>query len=235
MPSSLTAAHIEAMRRLRRLTTGGVERIWIDLGSWDRKDVDQWLSRVLPLVDTAQRQSVALTEAYLARYMGRQPLGLTPSKLTGAAVRNGTPPAEVYERSFVTLWSALGSGSLFEDASSKALARATGTSAMDVQLSMRATADAVEREDDGIFGFERAADPGACAFCQEVDGAYVKSGDAMALHNHCGCGLEPLTKPHHLAANLPSGVAVEQHGELGAVLVDPKQNFTSEADLAHVH
>jgi hypothetical protein len=70
----------------------------------------------------------------------------------------------------------------------------------------------------------------------------------MALHNHCGCGLEVLREPHELAARLPDGteiesfpystyegVAVRQHGELGPILVDPKQHFTSEAELAHTH
>src|ERR1041384_461312 len=191
MASPLTNAHIEAERRLRVLTKRAVEAIWVNMPAYDRGDLDQWLSRVLPLVDTAQKQSVALTEAYLARYMGRQPLGLNPSELTGAAVRNGTPPAEVYERPFVTLWSALGSGSLFEDAAGKALARAVGTAAIDTQLSMRATADEVDAADDNLYGYTRVANPTACAFCREVDGAYVKAsaGFAYELHHGCGCSL----------------------------------------------
>lgn len=209
-----------------------VEAIWADLPGYDRPNVDQWLSRVLPVVLTAQRSSVALTEAYLAQALGRQPLGVNPSELVGAGVRAGVPPADVYERPFITLWSALGEGRPFADAVGAGLARATATAAMDVQLSMRATAGAVQGADEAIYGYQRVADAGACEFCSAVDGAYVKSGDAMPLHNNCGCGLEPLTAPHPRAAKLPSGVAVHSHGELGAVLGSPEHDFTGPSDLA---
>lgn len=231
MPSPLVEAHIEGERRLRVLVTQGVERIWRELPGYDRANVDQWLSQVLPLVSAGQRASVALTEGYLARVLGRLPLGLNPDELIGAAVRNGTPPGEVYQRPFVTVWTALGAGTGFADAVNAGLARATSSAAMDVQLAMRGTANAVQEADDGVFGFTRVADGGACTFCSEVDGAYVKSADAMPLHNNCGCGLEPLTAPHPRAAKLPSGVAVHQHGELGPVLTDPAHDFTSSSDI----
>lgn len=231
MPSPLASAHIEAERRLRVLTVQAVERIWANLHGYDRANLDEWLSRVLPVVSTAQRTSVIFTEAFLAQRLERAPLGVNPGELIGAGVRNGAAPAEVYERPFVTLWSKLGAGLDFADASSAALARATGTAAMDVQLSMRATANAVQEADEEIYGYERAADPGACNFCSEVDGAYVKEADAMPLHNNCGCGLEPLTAPHRRAAKLPSGVVVHHHGELGPMLGAPGDHFTSESDI----
>ncbi len=222
-------------------------KIWADLPGYDRVNVDEWLSRAVPTVLTAQRASALITDAYLGQALGRGPIGLNTEDLSGAAVRNGVAPEEVYQRPFVTLWSKLGEGMAFEQASEAALARATSTGAMDVQLAMRATADAVDEADTGFYGYERVADPGACAFCQEVNGAYVKAieGYAYALHNGCGCSLEPNTEPHRGAVHLPDGsrvrafqygplndnVAVEQHGELGAVLVAPGDTFTSQADL----
>lgn len=205
--------------------------MWTGLGSWDEQDVSRFLSVVVPVVLSGQRQSVALTEAYLARALGRQPLGVEPDVLVGAGVRAGTSPETVYRRPFVTVWSALGAGALFEDAIAAGLARATSTAAMDVQLSMRGTAQAVQEADEGIYGYQRVANPGACAFCSKIDGAYVKSADAMPLHPHCGCGLEPLTSPHSRAAQLPSGVAIHKHGELGAVLSSPDHDFTSQSDI----
>ena len=103
---------------------------------------------------------------------------------------------------------------------------------MDVQLSARATFDAVQAADSGIYGYQRVADGSACEFCQRLDGAYVKSASAMALHNGCGCSLEPLTAPHRLAAYLPSGVAVHEHGELGPMLGSPDHSFTGPSGLA---
>lgn len=231
MSSPLASAHILAEERLRKATTAIVGRIWAGLPGYDRQNVDQWLSTVLPVVAAGQRQSVALTEAYIARYLDRPPRGIDVEELIGAAVRNGTPPETVYERPFVSVWADLGAGKLFEDAYASGLARATSSAAMDVQLSMRATANAVQNADEGVYGYQRVADGGACAFCLEIDGAYVKSADAFPLHNNCGCGLEPLTAPHPRAAKLPSGVAVHQHGELGPVLTDPSHSFTSESQI----
>jgi hypothetical protein len=245
--SPLVDAHIEGQARLRKLLGRVITQTWGDLPGHDRANVDEWLSRVLPAVEASQRASVALTNAYLARSLERQPVGVPQEELIGAAVRNGTPPATVYERPFVTLWGGLGSGLDWAEASKKALGRATSTGAIDVQLSMRAAAEAVDRVDQNMFGYRRVADAGACQFCKEVDGAYVKgsSGFVYALHNHCGCGLEPLTEPHKGAVELPDGtevrpyaygplnenVAVELHGELGPVLTKPGDHFTTESQI----
>lgn len=228
MASALAHSHIEAERRLRNLITGGVERIWRDLPGHDRADIDRWLSQVLPVIDAGRRASTALTDGYLARALERAPLGIDPDVLE---IRKGTDLATAYERPFVTVWSALGAGSLYEDAVSSGLARAKEMASFDVQAAMRATAGAVNEADPNVYGFERVADGSACAFCLEIDGAYVKSGDAMSLHPGCGCGLEPLTAPHSRAAKPPSGVAVHEHGEMGAYLGSPDHAFTGPAAL----
>lgn len=231
MASRLASAHIEGERRLRAALVAYVTRLWRGQPGYDRGDVPAFIDQVVPAVLAAQRQSVAITESYIARYLGRQPLGVVSDDLIGAGIR-GVAPAEVYERPFVTVWSALGADVAYEQAIDAGLQRLTATAAMDVQMSMRATANAVQQADEGIFGYKRVADAGACEFCSMIDGAYVKSADAMPLHNNCGCGLEPLTSPHPRAAKLPSGVAVHRHGELGPVLADPAYDFTGPSGLA---
>lgn len=229
MATPLALAHIEAQRRLREAAKQGLTRIWQALPGYDRANVDQWLAECLPLVESAQRASVTLTQSYLARSIERPPVGVDPGELIGAAVRGGTPPKEVYQRPFIATWADLAAGKIWQEAVNAGLARAISTAATDVQLSMRATANAVQEADDGIFGYERVADGDACTFCSEVDGAYTKSADAAPLHPGCGCGLEPLTAPHPRSTTLPSGVAVHQHGELGPVLTAPDQHFTTES------
>lgn len=228
MAEPLTRAHIEGQRRIREVLGRAVGLVWAELPGYDRENVDEWLSRVLPVVAASQRQSVALTEAYLARSLERQPKGVDVEALIGAAVRNGAEPADVYSRPFVNIWTALGKGAEYRDAVAAGLARAEATAAVDVQLSARGTFAAVQRADRVIRGYRRVANGGACKFCQTVDGAIVKSASAMALHNHCGCGLEPLLTPLPSTA-LPDDVAVHVHGELGAVLGDPAHDFTSAA------
>lgn len=244
-----TDAHIEAQRRLREIVKQAVAASWVALGAWNEADVERFLAVAVPTVLAGQRAAVSLTDSYVADVLGRPPLGLDASDLVGAAVRNGTAPETVYQRPFVTLWGAMGQGRSFDDGFSSALARLRSSAAMDMQLSMRAASQAIEAQDEGIYGYQRVADGDACMFCQEVDGAYVKSADAMPLHNNCGCGLEPLIEAHPRAVFLPDGtrirnyqhgplidtpppetVAVHEHGELGPVLADPNQHFTTEAE-----
>lgn len=74
------------------------------------------------------------------------------------------------------------------------------------------------------------ADAGACGFCRLVDGAYLRTAVAMALHVHCGCSIEPRTAATE-PSPVPGGVAVHEHGELGLTLADPAHAFTGPGDL----
>lgn len=85
---------------------------------------------------------------------------------------------------------------------------------------------------DAIVGWQRVADPGACDFCASVDGAFVKSGAALPLHDGCGCGLEPLTE-------LPSRNAqARQLIERGREITNPgavqRNTVLTEADARAV-
>lgn len=231
MASALTEAHITAEQRLRAIVVAEVSTAWSILPRHNEEDIPEWLARVLPVVSAGQRQSVALTQAYLARALHRPPASIDPERLIGRHARRGTPPEDVYRRPFVKLWTGLKQGKPFDEASAAGLAQATGSAAMDVQLAARETFAAVQAEDDAIYGYQRVADGDACDFCVELDGAYVKSGDAMPLHPNCGCSLEPLSEPHPRAASLPDGVAVNEHGELGPILGDPAHSFTTESEL----
>lgn len=228
--TALADAHLIAQQRLRQVVAQAVAAAWQGLPGYDAADVARFVDLSVPVVLAGQRQSAALTDAYLARFLGRQPLGINPADVTGAAVRNGTAPADVYRRPFVTVWTALGNGTQYTDAVSAGLARATGAAAMDVQLTHRATLQAVQDRDPAIRGYRRVADASACKFCVTVNGAFVKSAGAMALHNHCGCGLEPVREDVPVSP-VPDTVAVHDHGELGPVLTEPGQHFTALADL----
>lgn len=246
--SAEARAHIEAQRRVRLQLVVAVAAIWQALPGYDRENLEEWLDRVVPTVQAAQRMAVRIFDAYAAAALNRRPLGLNPERLTGAAVRNGTAPEEVYTRPFVTMWSELKEGKLYEDAYAAGTNRAQGAAAMDAQLSVRAASVELDRVDYSVYGYRRVADADACDFCRAVDGAYVKASDGfvMALHNHCGCGLEINTEPHEGAVHLPDGtqirpyqfgplndvVAVEDHGELGALLVDPNQHFMTAEEAA---
>lgn len=225
--SSLTDAHIEAQARLRARTALIMGQAWDNLGSYDEADVAPFLATAVPVTTAAQRASVALTGAFLARALARRPIGLDPATVL-KLVRNGTPPAEVYRRPFVTAWKDLKEGKPWTDAVGAARARVVSNAEMDVQLAMRSAFAVGQQADPQIKGYRRVPDAGACPFCLAVAGAFVKSANAMPLHNHCGCGLEPVTEPVHVTPT-PDDVAVHHHGELGPVLADPRDHFTGPA------
>lgn len=242
--------HILAMARLRELTSRAVAGAWAALPGYDEQNVDEWLATVLPIVQAAQTHAVSLTDAYLARAMERQPIGVAAADATGAAVRAGADPAEVYRRPFVTVWTALANDKPWTDAVAAGAARASGTAATDVQLAMRQTLSLVGEADERIVGYKRVPDAGACAFCRLVAGQRYTTRDLMPIHSHCGCGVEPLKSSERhlftgrrdndlsLALDTPIGPAdgvqavVREHGELGPVLVDAADHFTTSAALA---
>lgn len=195
--------------------------MWTGLPSYDEGNVPQFVSQAVPLVIAGQRQSARLTAAYI-QIAARRPVSIDLAQIS---TRNGADPREVYRRPFVTVWTALKAGSEFDAAIAAGLARATSTAATDVQLAHRAAYGEIQRADPAIRGYRRAADGGACDFCRLIDGAFVKSADAMSLHSHCGCGLEPVIDERPSIDPLPEGVAVHEHGELGSVLGDPAHSF----------
>lgn len=215
---------------MRSIVFAAIASIWQGLGTYDEADVERFLDAVVPIVLAGQTQAVALTEAFILRRLRLEPIGLDVAELTGAVVRNGVPPEDVYRRPFVNVWTALGKNVPWEAAVNAGEARATASAEMDVQLSHRAAYGAVQSVEPRIRGYKRRANGGACKFCLLVNGAFVKSADAMPLHNRCGCGLDPVMQDV-IVTQHPEGVAVHQHGELGPLLTDPEDHFTHESEI----
>lgn len=236
MASPLAEANITAKLRLQQIIASVVATAWRGLPHYNREQVDEFLTAVLPITAAANQQAVSLTEAFLAQSLNRQPLGLNPSEIV-AGIRNGTTPEQVYERSFVAVWSALKRGTPWEQAVKLGMDRATSAAATDVQLSFTHTLRAVGTLDDRIGSFERVPDAGACDFCRAAAQQRYHTGDLMPLHNHCGCGVEPISEPAGRAPTRFTGpggvdVAVHDHGELGPVLTDANDHFTGQAAAA---
>lgn len=240
--ATVAEAHITAQAQLRAITVQAVANAWQRLPNHDEASVAPFLAFVVPFVLAAQRQSVALTNAFLARALGRQPIGLDTSKLIGAAIRAGTPPEVVYRRPFVTTWTALSNHVPFDTAVNAGLERATGAAAMDVQNTMRHTLRLVGEADPAILGYQRVPDPGACPFCRLIAGRRYTTKELQPAHPRCGCGVDVITaanrgdftgKAENDLTVTRDGVTatVVEHGELGALLVDGTQHFTSQADF----
>lgn len=239
--ATLADANLIVQARLRALLAAAITAVWRSLPGYDRANVDQWLTAVLPAVEAAQRRSVALTDAYIARALERPPLGIDATRLIGSAIR-GTSMETVYTRPFVTTWSALSNGTEWETAVAEGLHRAASTAETDVQLSHLRTYNAIAALDDRIVGYQRVPDASACEFCRLIAGRRYHAQMLQPAHPHCGCGVEPITEANRddftgkrendiVHEPLPDGVAVHEHGELGPVLGDPAHHFQSDQDF----
>lgn len=260
---TLEEAHILAQARLRELAVQGVTTAWQSLLAYDVANVAQFLAMVVPLILAAQRQSAMLTSTFLASSLAAvpdvPPTSVLPAPLrpraaplpasvdlarvTGAAIRNGTPPEVVYRRPFVTVWSMLQERKPWADAVHAGLARAQASAAMDVQNTMRHTLKVVGDAEPTILGYRRVPDASACAFCKLIAGRRYLTSDLQPVHARCGCGVGVITeanrgdftgKSENDLSITADGVtaAVRMHGELGPLLVDGHDHFTTEHDIA---
>lgn len=238
--SRLADAHIEGQRRLREKVATAVLGAWDQLGSYGPEEESAWLALVLPVVLGAQRASVLLTNQFLARAVGRPPLAIPLDTVSGRAIRNGTPPREVYRRALVSVWADMKNGTMWEDAVAKGGERASVAAQTDVQLAMRSTLREVGRVDDRIVGFKRVPDSDACEFCRLIAGRRYLKSDLLPVHPRCGCGVDVITQADRgdfagkveNDLDLPPGVTVAEHGELGPMLVNPAHHFTGPDALA---
>lgn len=231
--SNLIDAHLLTQQRIRWFVRGATVQMYRDMGVYNESDVDYFVDAITPIIYAGQRKSIEATEAFVTRRVKkavvREVLSGVSDRLYANA-RNGTPLIEVYRRPFVTIWSALNRGESWEAAVAAGEARVAESAEMDVQLAHRAAYGALQDRNTQIKGYRRVTNAGACDFCLLVEGAFVKSADAMPLHNRCGCGLDPILEEVE-DTSVPDGVAVHEHGELGPYLADPDHKFTTEGDL----
>lgn len=242
-PTPEAQAHIAAQERLRTLTANTAAAAWDHLPNYDEESVAPFLAVMVPLVLAAQRRSVALTRAFLARVTQAPPVDITVDDAVGAAIRAGTEPQTVYRRPFVQVWTALQNHSPWVDAVAAGRERVMGSAAMDVQNSMRHTLRLVGQADDTILGYRRVPDADACVFCKLIAGRRYLTSELQPVHPRCGCGVDVITaanrgdftgKRQNDLRVTRDGVtaAVVDHGELGPLLVDGSQRFAGPEALA---
>jgi hypothetical protein len=171
--------------------------LWGSLGSWRDADIARMVAQIVPVVNGAQMQMVALTDAYLnavaiAAGLPMPTAATTARAVTGTATR-GVDPREVYRRPGVTVWTALSEGKPLSEAVDAGLARLLNLAGTDLQLAKTRTSLNRLRGDRGTVGYRRVlTGKEDCAMCVIASTQRYHREDLMPIHPGCDCDVAPI-------------------------------------------
>lgn len=201
------AAYQAASGTLRLNLAAYITALWQSLGEYRNAQMAQFIAQVTPVVAGAQQQMASLTAAYLAAHQSAvlgtplQPVYVNPAAVSGAAVRNGVSPDEVYGRPFHTVWRQLGAakeaGTLDQgsvDTAIKAgLDNAVSSAVTDVQLAKTHTSQQVMKADHRVVGYRRVLEGAhSCGLCIVASTQRYHKADLLPIHPACDCSEDPI-------------------------------------------
>lgn len=262
---ALIAAFGSTGGRIRTHLLAVVLGVFDRLGSWRDDDVSRFVAAVLPVVAGAQRQMASLADAYVATMLADmlggagRPVGI--AALTGAALRGGVDPAEVYARPFKTIWKALAAGTDFPDALAQGRLRAFQLASTDLQLAKTNAMRTLLADNRHVVGYRRVlTGTRSCGLCVVASTQRYHKDRLMPIHPSCDCNVAPIVGDHdpgqvlnsplldgaHAAirdrfgagdAGTRDGIdyrdllVTHEHGELGPILSRRGDAFTGPDDL----
>lgn len=226
-------------RELRRLTSD----VWRDVGGPGEGNLNAWLNLILPIMAGAEVNIGQLVAAYLDELSTEWGITITPivttDQVTGTALRNGTPPEEVYARPVVDVRRELARGRRIDRAREAARQRALVLADTDAALAHRfAAASAFEQL--GFTTYRRVPTGRSCDLCRTAAEQRYNVAQLLPIHPHCDCRVLPEYSavrvpqrelPKVPPPSAPADPVVREHGELGPVLVDRAHAFTGPGDL----
>lgn len=252
-PEQLVDSHTAAKAALTAALIAAIRRILGRFGGWySGDDITVMAERVTAQVEAAQRQTAALTDAYLSRVSslitGESFPGVGPVDVTG--LRKGTSHQAVYGRITNQFRYDVSRGIQPAESATRAVERAVAMAETDLDLAQREQAREfmVVRQVDG---WRRIVHPelsagGTCGLCIIAANRVYRREELMAIHDRCKCtvlpiinGLDPgktlngadLKRLYEEAGGTAAAklkrtrYTVHQHGELGPVLRDADDAF----------
>jgi hypothetical protein len=228
-----------------------IEQEWSSLGTWDARDVDRFLTRVLPIVSGGQKMTARIVDVHISQILSEMTGDTIPTVgLSGTDLENlrGVPAGEVYRRPFVEVWSALKNGELFADAIEVGRSRLNEIADDDMSLAYRHANRLTLERQPRVTGYRRIVRPelskgGTCPLCHlAAENRYHKS-ELLPIHTHCRCAVMPIAGKSDPGARLNEAdlgqmekpnetPVIRHHGELGPILQIAGQHFTTEAQVA---
>lgn len=237
----LLVAYQQSTQALREQLAGFITTLWRSLGFYGNAQQAEFVGRVVPVVLGAQQHMAALTSAHIAQQTSIaagvpfEPFGLDPARASGAAVRNGTSPDDVYARPFNLVWRQLADlpkqpGSI-EQATQAGEDRAVQTGLTDLQLAKTHAAAQTMAADPHIIGWRRALEGSySCGLCIVASTQLYSKGRSerpklMPIHPGCDCAVQPVYRGEDVAK------ALNEHllGDVHAAIADRFGKSASDA------
>lgn len=171
---------------------------WFGLPNYRDSDIDEWMGVALPLIQASEETSAVATTTYLNILMqlaGSDGDMDIPdlSEVTGAAIRNGVSPEEVYSRPFKEVWTALSKGQDLQTAIEFGANRLRQLVETDIQLTHTHTSRTLLSGRNDVVGFRRIpTGTFTCALCLVASTQRYHKFDLMPIHPGCDCRVAPI-------------------------------------------
>ncbi|KUF18876.1 hypothetical protein [Streptomyces silvensis] len=263
-PSRLDARYGTAVRGVWTSVLGRVNRSWTGLGAYRDADVKKFQRQALPVLLAGERRVATLTASYLEQLYREvdakaRRVSLDLDAVTGQALR-GVDPADVYERPFVEVRTALSEGKSLDAAVARGARRLETIGKTDLQLArthtVRAVSDDLPRFEYTVRVLQGEYD---CALCMIASTQRYHKRDLAPIHPGCDCLVKTVTadydpgqivdeerldRIHGLvedalgtfdrggrAVDYRKIIVANTHGEIGPVLGFKGQRFTGPDDI----
>ena len=198
--------------RIRAQAERAIAQVWDALPGTPRALIGEWVDVAAPILDGVAQAAVAVTDAYLARALADQPLGITVPEAT-AALGGGIPTEQILERPFLRTWHHLNMGATYEIARQAGRTYATSIAAGAVSRSHFGAMHASLDSRPWVQGYRRVVSgAGACDFCITIAGNTYSRADIAPAHRSCDCIVEPIPGREY-AASRP-GTAARNVGQV---------------------
>lgn len=210
-------AHRASTEALRARVLNALERLWAVQPGWHDVDVVRWLGSVVPLMEGAQVQTAAVTDAYLARIEAEilavpaRPVGV-PTEVVSTQGLRGVPATEVWQRPAVTVRTALSEGLDLRTAADRGFNRVRELAETNLQLAETHATRHVHQAKRNVAGYRRVPRGRSCPLCLLASTQRYHKAELMPIHPGCHCKTHTIYGSHDPGQVLdPAGVdAVHQ-------------------------
>jgi hypothetical protein len=194
---ALVQAQAAARERITNAATRATVLQTRAMDFYDSAAITRAVAAIVAHVEAAQRQTAALTDAYLARITSQlrdratQPVGAVDV----AVLRAGVTHDQVYGRLADNYRYLRSTGVTEADALTRTVQRAEAVAATDVDLAMRG--QAARFAEVHHLQYRRVLHPelsrhGACGLCVAASDRTYYRGDLMPIHARCKCEVLPV-------------------------------------------